>query len=216
MISVSESTIKKFLKIFAVLASAAMIASGFFSAPELPEELALFVGRFHPLVVHMPIGFVTAVLLIQLVAIYRRADLRLAVRTLLWFTMISGILSAVFGTLLAIPGGYDEVLLERHRWLGIGTSIACIWMLVAHQSNRKQRDMLYSLCLLICMGLVGAYRAPRRGSDPWRRLSHGLPARSLRGAGPARANRSRNQGRCRHLWARHPAACYRANAVVLP
>ncbi len=156
MISVSESTIKKFLKIFAVLASAAMIASGFFSAPELPEELALFVGRFHPLVVHMPIGFVTAVLLIQLVAIYRRADLRLAVRTLLWFTMISGILSAVFGTLLAIPGGYDEVLLERHRWLGIGTSIACIWMLVAHQSNRKQRDMLYSLCLLICMGLVGA------------------------------------------------------------
>ena len=69
MISVSESTIKKFLKIFAVLASAAMIASGFFSAPELPEELALFVGRFHPLVVHMPIGFVTAVLLIQLVAI---------------------------------------------------------------------------------------------------------------------------------------------------
>lgn len=152
----SEPTFKKLLKTFAVLASAAMVASGFFTTPELPEELALFVGRFHPLVVHMPIGFVTAVLLIQLVAIYRKADLRLAVRTLLWFTMISGILSAVFGTLLAIPGGYGEVLLERHRWLGIGTSIACIWMLVAHQSRRKQRDFLYSLCLLICMGLVGA------------------------------------------------------------
>ena len=47
--------------LLAGLASAALVYSGFAPAPPVPEKLMLFVGRFHPLMVHLPIGFLAAI-----------------------------------------------------------------------------------------------------------------------------------------------------------
>ena len=134
--------------IVALAASVIVLVAGLFPYPEVSEDLVIFIGRFHPLVVHMPIGFITAVLILQVVAWFSKNDLRSGINVLLWFTVLSAILSAVIGTLLAIPGGYDEKLLSQHRWLGIGTSIICIWMLVAYQSKRRGSTIAYGLILL--------------------------------------------------------------------
>ncbi len=140
----------------AIILSVIVLVAGLYPYPEVGEEIVIFLGRFHPLVVHMPIGFIMAVFVLQLVALFSRADLRPGITALLWITMLTAILSAVIGTLLAIPGGYDERLLRQHRWLGIGTSVACIWMVAAHYAKGRGSGVLYTLVLLVTIGLVGA------------------------------------------------------------
>ena len=142
--------------LFSIIATAIILIAGLYPYPEVSEEIVIFIGRFHPLVVHMPIGFIAAVVILQLVARFSQSNLRIGIGTLLWFSMITAILSTIIGTLLAIPGGYDAELLLKHRQLGLGTSIATIWMLCAHRSKRRGSGLFYSLSLLFGMGLLGA------------------------------------------------------------
>ena len=142
--------------LFSIIATAIILIAGLYPYPEVSEEIVIFIGRFHPLVVHMPIGFIAAVVILQLVALFSQSNLRIGIGTLLWFSMITAILSTIIGTLLAIPGGYDAELLLKHRQLGLGTSIATIWMLCAHRSKRRGSGLFYSLSLLFGMGLLGA------------------------------------------------------------
>ncbi len=142
--------------LFSIIATAIILIAGLYPYPEVSEEIVIFIGRFHPLVVHMPIGFIAAVIILQLVARFSQSNLRIGIGTLLWFSMITAILSTIIGTLLAIPGGYDAELLLKHRQLGLGTSIATIWMLCAHRSKRRGSGLFYSLSLLFGMGLLGA------------------------------------------------------------
>jgi uncharacterized membrane protein len=96
-------------------------------------ELSVFVGRLHPLVVHLPIGILLLLAVLELVG-WRRPSLRLppAVRTVvLLIAVLSASMAAACGWLLASKGGYDETLLERHRWLGVGTAgFALVLLLV--------------------------------------------------------------------------------------
>lgn len=142
--------------IFSILLTIFVLVTGLFPYPQVSETLVIFIGRFHPLIVHMPIGFITAVFLLQLLALVSKTNLRPGILLLLWFTMMSAVLAAAIGTLLGIPGGYEERLLQQHRWLGVGTCVICIWMLAAYRSKRTGSGLVYCVCLLLCMALVGA------------------------------------------------------------
>ena len=43
--------------------------------------------------------------------------------SVLWLAALSGFAAAVAGWLLSQEGGYDERLLDRHLWSGVGTAI---------------------------------------------------------------------------------------------
>ena len=144
------------MTIIAIVTSVLVLVAGLWPYPANSSNLTIFLGRFHPLVVHMPIGFITAVFLLQIVGIFSKAYFRLGIRVLLFFAVVSAVLSSAAGILLAIPGGYDEALLEEHRRLGVATSVACIWMFTAHLSKRRGSGVIYAACLLICVGLVGS------------------------------------------------------------
>jgi mono/diheme cytochrome c family protein/uncharacterized membrane protein len=89
---------------------------------------ALFVGRFHPLLVHLPIGFL---LIAALLEIGRRARMiQVSSSTIAFVVLWSAIgatLACVAGYLLSLGGGYDAVLLDRHKWQGIGVA-AFAWI----------------------------------------------------------------------------------------
>ena len=142
--------------LLAGLATAALIISGFAPAPPVPEKLLLFVGRFHPLIVHLPIGFLAAIATLQVLQWVFRLEFRIANRVLLWLCAFSALASTALGTLLIWPGGYSGEILSDHRWFGIATSTACVWMLLAHHFNGRLGRALYSLLLLASLGLVSA------------------------------------------------------------
>lgn len=86
-------------------------------------DLALFFGRFHPVLVHLPIGLLVLLGFLELLARWPRfqtansnAGLIIALAAPL------SALTAALGWLLSQGGGYDARLLQLHMWTGIGTA----------------------------------------------------------------------------------------------
>jgi uncharacterized membrane protein len=85
----------------------------------MESNLAIFVGRFHPLVVHLPIALVMVLALVEGVSlVFRRQLPDFWLRLLLVLTAAGAMTAVGCGWLLASGGGYDPGLLNLHRWLG--------------------------------------------------------------------------------------------------
>jgi len=86
----------------------------------------LFLGRFHPLVVHLPIGFLLLAAIMEVLSRmfnekYKGLDLAISISILCG--SFGAVLSIIIGLLLAEGGGYDEQTLFWHKWMGITVAI---------------------------------------------------------------------------------------------
>ena len=99
------------------------------------SDWAIFFGRFHPVLVHLPIGFL---LLAAFLAVGKRwgklqvHDYTLSV--ILFWSAASATLACGAGYLLSLGGGYDEELLNEHMWQGIGVAVFA-WIAWAVKSD---------------------------------------------------------------------------------
>ena len=171
-------------------------------------NLGLFIGRFHIILLHLPIGMLLMLAGLELVS--RLPGCRNANASAGYILAIAAPASALAagcGWLLAGGGGYDETLLFRHRWLGVATAglcllTACLW--------RAGRTASYRLALFATVPVLTA--ASHFGGS----LTHGqdfltryAPA-PLRELGGGRSTRARLEA---GADAREPAF---AAAVILP
>jgi hypothetical protein len=119
-----------------VTACATMVALALIALPLVAgepgrkwPEIVLFLGRFHMLVLHIPIGVFVLILLQELAAmVMRRADARPS-RFALALGMISAVVAALAGFLLYHGSGNDYAgneLAERHLWAGMAFAVAAI------------------------------------------------------------------------------------------
>ena len=83
-------------------------------------DLLDWFGRFHPALVHFPIGILVVGVIMQFIA-YRKPTLNLdrAVSTLYLIGFVSAFIAAFAGWMLAQEGGYQADTIFWHRWLGI-------------------------------------------------------------------------------------------------
>ncbi len=93
-------------------------------------DIEMFFGRFHPLVVHLPIGFIFLGCIFYAFNKYKsikNANQFIALSFLLGF--VSGMVAVGLGWLLADDGLFDGNTLEWHRWLGVGVlaSSGLVW-----------------------------------------------------------------------------------------
>ena len=105
----------------------------------LVADLLAWLGRWHPVFLHLPIGFFTIVLLLEWYA--WRNNKRHLHDTIAWVLLISAAsasLTALFGLLLAKEGGYDEPLLTRHKWMGFSFTILSVFLYWAKILTLKQ------------------------------------------------------------------------------
>lgn len=92
-----------------------------------PPDILLFIGRLHPLLVHLPIGMLAALATLEIAArIPRFKNAAASAGFMLALAAPLAVLTAVCGWLLSLAGGYDEKLLMWHKWLGTGTAIAAV------------------------------------------------------------------------------------------
>ncbi len=116
------------------------------------SEFPLFIGRFHPLLAHLPIGLM--LLLAALEALGRKsrfAHARQASGFILLLATPASMLAALCGWLLSRAGGYDPGLLRWHLWSGIGTAATCAlagW-LYWRGLGKAYRAVLFSGCALL-------------------------------------------------------------------
>jgi uncharacterized membrane protein/mono/diheme cytochrome c family protein len=89
-----------------------------------------FLGRFHPILVHLPIGFIAALVVLEVLDRgIESCDLHHATYVMSWLAAGAALLAVAAGALLAYPGHYSAHLLFWHRWWGVLTAIGAVWML---------------------------------------------------------------------------------------
>ena len=116
-----------------------------------------FIGRFHPVLVHLPIGILLLACLFQLLTIKNRFTvLQPAIPTMFFWGMIGAILSCISGYMLSLSGDYDGQLVSRHQWLGIFTAIASFVLFLLYKlSIGEKAARIFSLGIIILVTITG-------------------------------------------------------------
>lgn len=92
-----------------------------------------FIGKFHPLLVHMPIGFLVLLGIFEMLAARSpKQHLTESSRVVLVLTFPITVASIICGWLLAGAGDYDGSNIFWHRWLGTALGIATLLLLGLH------------------------------------------------------------------------------------
>jgi uncharacterized membrane protein len=92
------------------------------------EDWQQFLGRFHPLAVHLPIGLILLLPLLEVAARFR-PTLREAATFVLSLSLVSCVLALSLGYLLAYGSGDTGAGVTRHMWGGIALTLgmlACV------------------------------------------------------------------------------------------
>ena len=134
------------------------------------NTLLLFLGRFHPLVLHVPIGALIALFVVEFVQCIRaKLNLDKACEILLWVCVLSSIPAVLAGYLLASSGGYSESLLDRHMRLGWATAFLCTWLLALRYWAKTKPKFLWTYRALLCVNMILLSLAGHYGGS----LTHG-------------------------------------------
>ena len=129
------------------------------------SDFATFIGRFHPLLVHIPIGVVVLLAILEGLARTRRfKNANASAGLILGLAVAGSIFSVICGLLLERGGGYDSNLLGWHKWTAIAMTAICV---VAALLHRSELYKAYRWCL--ALGLVMLIVASHFGGS----LTHG-------------------------------------------
>lgn len=95
-------------------------------------------GRAHPLLVHLPIGFLVALAILEVLAHYQSRMLpRPTISVLLWLTAAAAIVTAGSGYALSLEPGYDTPQVLLHMRLGFGVAIGALLVAIVHVRARE-------------------------------------------------------------------------------
>lgn len=98
-------------------------------------DLNLFFGRFHPLIVHLPIGFMILAVLAELVGHYFKKSWNSAIAFMWLSGSLSAIVAIILGLLLASDGSYQGDDLFWHKWMGITTGVLSLLCWLAKKAT---------------------------------------------------------------------------------
>ncbi|MEN9685213.1 MAG: hypothetical protein RLZZ28_999 [Bacteroidota bacterium] len=115
-----------------------------------------FFGRLHPLLVHLPIGFLLLALVLQWLTLKQRyQNIFPAVRVAFLLGMISALLSCCSGWILSSGGEYDESILTYHKWMGITVFVAAAIGYLLSAKEFTGLSKMFSLLLLMLVLITG-------------------------------------------------------------
>jgi mono/diheme cytochrome c family protein/uncharacterized membrane protein len=116
---------------------------------------AEIIGRFHPLIVHLPIGILTLGLLLAAVSrIEKYQMLRPAVSFTLFWGAAGSIGSCILGYLLSLSGDYNADLLFKHQWTGIGLAVAATGAWALYRFPKVDLSFTKGITWILTTGLL--------------------------------------------------------------
>jgi len=123
-------------------------------------EIIQFIGRLHPLILHLPIGILLIAFLMEWMSRKEKYNsFTPAVGFAIQVGMWSAIFAAISGYLLSWEGAYDEVILTRHKYLGIATAVISVVVYFLHQRKKSKFGQNFYLpifgILMLLIGITG-------------------------------------------------------------
>jgi uncharacterized membrane protein len=127
-----------------------------------------FIGHFHPLLVHLPIGILLTALFLQWLSArdsYR--SYASVVPVVLLMGVIAAFLSCITGWILSLTDDYDKTLVSWHMWMGISTAFTSLLLYAKVLNPRfgvsRKLLTLILLTLILVTGHLGG--SLTHGSD---------------------------------------------------
>lgn len=119
---------------------------------ETPKIL-LFFGRFHPLLLHLPIGALLLTFFIEIIGRIQKNEFNIMIKNALGFSAFFSVLTAILGYFLSLEGGYGKEVLQIHMYAGFAMALlTCLLFFVKKTENVAMKKMyipLYITTLLL-------------------------------------------------------------------
>ncbi len=107
-------------------------------------DFVLFLGRFHPLIVHLPIGFLLFAFILELLGRKKKyKNVTSAIPPALAFGFLSALIACILGYMLSLSGDYEKEMLDNHFWFGIITTIVILlaWLVRIEKVKLKSKSI---------------------------------------------------------------------------
>jgi hypothetical protein len=120
-----------------------------------------FIGRLHPLILHLPIGLIFGLFLIEGLSLVVDSGARawqICRKAYIALLALSSVAAVLTGYHLSLEGQSSGEILVRHKWFGFavaGLSLV-LWMLVTLRSHQSKGRISSGFHLLVIVGLLGA------------------------------------------------------------
>lgn len=155
------------------------------------NDFIFFLGRFHVLALHLPIGMLLLTVGLDILGRRSRHAALAQVLPMCWAaTAITATLTAVLGLLHFSEGGFDGPSASAHRNYGIGVAASSlvVWFLAARQPSLYLRARVFSNSLLLFLvTMTGHYGGNLTHGSAWLLEYAPTPLRTLAGLPVRRA-----------------------------
>ncbi len=118
-------------------------------------EVIHFIGRLHPLLVHLPIGILVMAFLLDMFG--RRKKFKVlgaGVPFVLLVGAISSVITLITGWLISRNGQYDESLLDYHFWFAVALTVGAVILYFISQGNKEKRAKRFYVPFFILVMLL--------------------------------------------------------------
>ena len=142
-------------------------------------DITTLIGHLHPVVVHLPIGFIALAILFELLSYFKKFEqLKIAIPITLLVGFITAVLSCIFGYLLSLGGEYELSQINNHKIAGITLAVASGLLFISTTDFVKKifsipRLIFSSLCVVVLLIMI--YTGHQGGS-----LTHGSDYLSIK------------------------------------
>jgi len=129
------------------------------TATETPR-IILFFGRFHPLLLHLPIGALIVAFFIDILGRIQKNYPVTTVRNILGFTSFFAILTCFLGYFLSLEGGYKSETLNVHLFTGILTALLTtilFWLSLKDTFHTSKLFLILFISSLVSISIAGHY-----------------------------------------------------------
>ena len=133
-----------------------------------PADIFIFLGRLHPLVVHLPIGFLLLAALAQFASRKPKFQAVIPFIPYVWaLGALSAFFAVVFGYLLSLSGDYDADTLFWHKWMGVAVLLFSI--ICYYTTKKPTRTFFYAKWFFTALATISIFITGHLGGN----LTHG-------------------------------------------
>ncbi|GGW47608.1 c-type cytochrome domain-containing protein [Arenibacter certesii] len=124
------------------------------------EVIQQLIGRLHPVVVHLPIGFIITALLLQWID-RKENQLEVVIAKIFLWGFIAATIACISGYLLYIGEGYSFDTVKFHLWVGVATALFSVLMYFRIKETsqveflKRIPKILFSFLLLFLISITG-------------------------------------------------------------
>lgn len=151
-----QLSVERLRQIATPLACLPMVLFFFYSNP---NDLAVCIGRFHPIILHFPIGILFSTTLIEMMLICSRGRLKFATYPLLFIGTLSAVLAMTLGILLMVGEQMEGALVINHLRWGIATTVGALIALALRSRSAYSTTLTiriaYRITLLLTCSILG-------------------------------------------------------------